>query len=777
MLLRSLRPNAPGALHMTASNNPPNGTNPDQSPEGRFRAKIIPAKHDLVDPCFMTGKGCVYAQIIEEERQQRATKGEAAGFFIVPFRENFGVFHKNCLQPFLKENYEKSGKVSLNTAEIARRPGVVICEGVCKRIQEAHFVVCDVSMPNPNVFYELGLAHGLGHKIVLIHQKGSLFGNTIGQYLGCTPYPYKDLDPLDVGGFDLENKMWTRPSVQHQESTELIDDGGKSAGTVLYELALLTENVKDDKGQLFTVLQARDPKESEESTPQRLDSLDQLLRRSMELVRMQSHAESVRSHEGDIRLDFRTHLKSAFGLAVPRILGSTEEGLDAGSLGKISPYWDDIQKIGAVRSVKPTDAFNDVRGFIERAYCTVVRTGFRDCHPMAYFWLGYAHARGKNVIPITVINHSWDAIDDLAFDIRAQRHMTFVRHAPQKLEGELRQTLKHLIAADFAIWSRKRFWDEILGRRGEVSIFTGTLRYDAYRREVVGDWDLRSASELTSYLTQHEYRATIASPIYAPAGKSGDAGVDVDKAYVLQLGKLLHGRNCIIVASPEVNAFTEIVLGCHYGLNPEELFRGGLQISERNRAIVAVKETLRIGDTKRALYKEEVVDEAVAKGRKLQRGFLSSRITGHRVMKEFVNQMDPLSPFRVCAHLAIVPNLFTKDGEYKPDRYADLPRRHIIVLNGLSGPATFALTHVLTGGVSKEFVNYEAQFDPTKKSEEAVADILKALEALRKSNKLPVVERIFDVSVVKDKEPPATPATKDWRQIASWVIDNTLDVQ
>ena len=49
---------------------------------------------------------------------------------------------------------------------------------------------------------------------------------------------------------------------------------------------------------------------------------------------------------------------------------------------------------------------------------------------MAYFWLGYGHARGKNVIPITVTRDAKDPIDDLAFDIRAQQHMTFIESRP-----------------------------------------------------------------------------------------------------------------------------------------------------------------------------------------------------------------------------------------------------------------------------------------------------------------------------------------------------------
>lgn len=133
---------------------------------------------------------------------------------------------------------------------------------------------------------------------------------------------------------------------------------------------------------------------------------------------------------------------------------------------------------------------------------------------MAYFWLGYCHALGKNVIPVTIINGPDDDIDDLAFDIRALWHMTFLRSHPTRFVEELQDTLQQMILSDFSEWSRRRFWDEVLDRRGIVPIFTGALHNDPIGRDMIGDWDLRAASELTSFFASHQYRATIESPVY-----------------------------------------------------------------------------------------------------------------------------------------------------------------------------------------------------------------------------------------------------------------------
>ena len=84
---------------------------------------------------------------------------------------------------------------------------------------------------------------------------------------------------------------------------------------------------------------------------------------------------------------------------------------------------------------------------------------------MTYFWLGYAHARGKNVIPITIASEDADGkqkIDDLAFDVRAQRHMTFDRKRPELLRDQLKRTLHEMIEADYPEWYRRRFWSEVL---------------------------------------------------------------------------------------------------------------------------------------------------------------------------------------------------------------------------------------------------------------------------------------------------------------------------
>jgi hypothetical protein len=346
----------------------------------------------------MTGKGCVYTDRIQEvldSRSEKRVDGDlpaCSGFVIMPFRPSLKVFFQNSLRPFFLENYgPRIESVStpesralesrfLETADQVSRPGIVICEGICRRIQEADFVVADISIPNENVFYELGLAYGIGHKIVVIYQENSLFGpqcnNNYFQAAGCNAYAYKDLGLIEAGKFQASKHIWR---CDPQETAAKLDE---------------------PKICFFEMMR--------DGLPEKLPELPQ---------------DGDVFEYDDIRLTFNTHVESHVGLAMNRIYTSlknkTEDApraLDA-YLGLIG------ENLQRAEPISPSQSLLDIKKQIDSAYCFIVRTG-RTCHPMSYFWLGYSHARGKNVIPITVAESDKDGTErvvDLAFDIRATR--------------------------------------------------------------------------------------------------------------------------------------------------------------------------------------------------------------------------------------------------------------------------------------------------------------------------------------------------------------------
>jgi len=676
-----------------------------------FISRLDNQPHKRVDPCFMTGKGCVYTEIIDRELEIRSNKNLYAGFMIIPFQPNINVFFNQCLIRYLDWTYSQADKrISLTRADQIRKTGYVICEKICKKIQDSNFIVADVSVPNPNVFYELGLAYGINQKIIVIYHESSSFGIDISNYLesaNCKTYAYKNLEPLSLKDFSLSKHIW-------------------------YQEPLGTSN---------------------EGEPPIVSLL--------EFICEQREMTSAISH--DIHLDFGTHIKSAISVAIDDILARLDKNPDLNPL--IAAYRAQIEGLKETHTIDRTDTpFREIRDHIQNSFCVIIRTGEKACHPMTYFWLGYCHALGKNVIPISVLKKARDRIEDLAFDIRALWHMTFIQEAATKLQPELEEILYQMIISDFTEWSRKRFWDRIVGKRGRVSIFTGALHNDEFGREMIGDWDLRAASELTSYFASHQYRATIESPVY----QLETIGTSTNKIeYIDELSKMLRNKNCIVIASPEVNPLTETALGKIYGLPQTQWFSLRPEgLKDRPYAIVVVKQKLASDSVvERAFYEEEIIKKEKAD---LKRGFKSPILSQGKITDKFVSQTANEEEFTVYAHLVLSLNPFGGSDNF------------VIVLNGVSGPATFALTHVLTGGVSEEFVSYGTDFNPKLESEKILQKVTSHLEDLRKktSDGLQYILKVTVGSPPKDPQTGEKPhRTFDWRRIKKWELVGPVNKQ
>jgi len=769
--------------------------------------KKVRERHGRVNPCFMTGKGCVYTDQIDQALEGREKGDACKGFMIMPFRPRLRVFFENCLRPFFYSNYDRDddfmvgpqptpNKLALERADDASRPGIIICEGICKRIQESDFIVADISVPNDNVFYELGLAYGIGHKIILIHQKNAQFGSRWAATLRKgnaenAVKQYENLEMINREQFKVSEHFWTRPP---------------SAGS----------EPRGEHEVLFFEMMKNGQKEPE-PPPTGMD-------------------------DDDILLAFRTHVLSDIGLALGRIAALLQRQ-DEHQNTIPREYLDKIirPKLNKASVVDPGEDFENTRNRVDQCYCLVVRTG-TDCHPMSYFWLGYGHARGKNVIPITKLVLEYGETEDrkmgkarecvgartgehieapvlypaippvvsrpgerlwcepkakvvdLAFDIRAQRHMTFDPQRPELLEHQMEQTLTEMIRADFSEWSRKRFWTKLLGSRGEVSIITGGLHSEDHNREMIGDWDLRAASELTSYFSRHQYRPKIETPIYQPEfARHFDPALTTEQ-YINQVTKEIRiaEKNCVVIASPDVNPLTEILLGQLIGVGEEVLFSNHLKVEDYPNAMIVYKKRKKQkqeaagrpepsgrsrSEAHRAFYQEVIGDGEVEERGFRSRGFAKreTKLLEYYGQNEY-ERLGP-KPFHIYAQLVIARNPFTPPSG---------PPRYVVILNGVSGPATFALTHVLTGGGNEEFESYrQSGFDPAAASESILN---RFLESMREKD-FRRIECVIEVEVGEAPQAPSdvgvaravaakgghsAGATFDWRRILSWKLDNQV---
>ena len=84
---------------------------------------------------------------------------------ILPFREEFTTVYNDCIKPPL----EGAGFKVMKADEIFA-PGNYITENIWRLINRSALLIADVTTRNPNVFYELGIAHTIGRDVIIISQ-------------------------------------------------------------------------------------------------------------------------------------------------------------------------------------------------------------------------------------------------------------------------------------------------------------------------------------------------------------------------------------------------------------------------------------------------------------------------------------------------------------------------------------------------------------------------------------------------------------------------------
>jgi hypothetical protein len=83
-------------------------------------------------------------------------------FVLMPFEQKFQTIYYNVLKPLIESLGYSASKADENL-----RIGTVI-EQIQQSIKDAFLIIADVSGKNPNVFYELGYAHGLNKNVLIM---------------------------------------------------------------------------------------------------------------------------------------------------------------------------------------------------------------------------------------------------------------------------------------------------------------------------------------------------------------------------------------------------------------------------------------------------------------------------------------------------------------------------------------------------------------------------------------------------------------------------------
>ena len=115
-------------------------------------------------------------------------------------------------QKWSKDVYEKMFKPAIEEAgfKASRGDDIVrvgaLSENVWRSITQAGLIVADLSFPNPNVYYEIGLTNALGKPVFMFKQRNVVLP---ADFSGTHFYDY-DLDDLATGSDKLltELKKW-----------------------------------------------------------------------------------------------------------------------------------------------------------------------------------------------------------------------------------------------------------------------------------------------------------------------------------------------------------------------------------------------------------------------------------------------------------------------------------------------------------------------------------------------------------------------------------------
>lgn len=101
---------------------------------------------------------------LPEKQPTKATKKKVSekAFILMPFKNPYDSYYPAIFKPALEQvGYE------VYRADDVFSPQPIIID-IQESIKQADLILCEMSERNPNVFYELGLAHAIGKPVILV---------------------------------------------------------------------------------------------------------------------------------------------------------------------------------------------------------------------------------------------------------------------------------------------------------------------------------------------------------------------------------------------------------------------------------------------------------------------------------------------------------------------------------------------------------------------------------------------------------------------------------
>ncbi|MCL2476603.1 hypothetical protein [Candidatus Bathycorpusculum sp.] len=645
-----------------------------------------------MERCFMNGKSCAYEQNI---RSLAKKDGEKKAFLIMPFKEHLDALYQWEIIPFLKERGYASER-----ADDVNRIGYIMCEKICKKIQEADLIVVDVSFNNPNVFYEMGLSIALHKPLLLMCNPDKYttdFAGIIEKKYGIPKnyimkYPFFDKLKCE-GNKDLDDYIFNKYEDKSFQTVFLQKMQG------LKTAILKTENYGQGNRQ-------KGPKGDQEECEKNFDPYS-------------------------FEFDFFDFCKSAAGRAMYDVLHADNDWVNS-----FEPEKD------VIKEITPIDLGKDMEHVSKELMdCCCAIIDITNNGGVNYFWLGYIHGISGNVIPINrrkvdepntsnlaldSKNQNVNNLKEIAFDIRALWHIIFDESKPLSLSTSLKDILKIIYEEKASNKNRDKFWESIL-RESAVSIFLGSYHFKDLGRNVIGDWDYRAAAEITSFLTNKKetIKVKLESPLpqrvsSLPDGEDiKDLTAEQKNGYIEELKKLLKtNKNCIIIASPDVNDLTEVALCEIYGKKPFP-YVTELTDNEKVCGFIPCKFFSKASN-KYVVRKHVFYSRMVGNKKEDERGFLvgDGKHDPEELLEKhtYIGHNNTRDSSMLLGLLVVANNPLAEGGK-------------IISISGLSGPATFGIAQLLTGCIYDEFtvdplVNLKKNLHPDFEVMKSVAEFM-----------------------------------------------------
>jgi hypothetical protein len=314
----------------------------------------------------------------------------------------------------------------------------------------------------------------------------------------------------------------------------------------------------------------------------------------------------------------------------------------------------------------------DAKGDVSRKIFVLKAPDCEDKHVPSEL-VDFQHADSLREVIIYVLKEARNELD--------QRYREFERQVEKEQE-----TLKHNLASAQAkvgearnYYRHRRFWGPFAENK-DVHIFTcgRDIPPDETRargtggfRTNIDKWDYRAVLGIAHFFASN-YPGTKLT-IEDPASKLQQE--DIVKTYVLahriaEVGNLLKDKDCIIIGSPDVNDFAEIVLSEIHKIDPYDnnrrKFKGYVLIRDRK-------------NTDSAFYWKTDAEE--------REGIARLGLDKVRIYEHESPSMDLRQPRAGKMHGVIV---------VAPNPFSLSEHRRIMILSGFSGVATNAMAKFLT---------------------------------------------------------------------------------